>query len=120
MFCLAWVIKKVVQFVKTKHNINQCHTKFKYYHIAHNNRLQAFTILELVDPRIPLPAHFQSTSGPLPVHFRSTSSPFGPHRWSYELEVRCPINQFYKKLNFAKFADGWTSDMQTYGRTEKK
>ena len=56
-----------------------------------------------------------STSDPLLVPFRVTSGSLPVHLGPINGHMRCPIIQFYKKMNFAKFADG-----RTDGRTEKK
>ena len=51
--------------------------------------------------------HFTYTFGPLPGHFRSTWAPLDGH-------MRCPIIQFYIKIEFRKIhrwtyglTDGW-------------
>ena len=81
-----------------------------------NQKIAGTSTLRLKIPRIPLPTHIGFTSGLLRVHFRFTSGSLPVHfRFTIDGHMRCPIIQFFKKINFAKFAD-----IHTYGHMEKK
>ena len=58
--------------------------------------------LHLQIPHIPLPTHFQFTFGSLPVFFRFTSSSLLVHLGPIDGHMRCPIIQFFKKIEFRK------------------
>ena len=49
--------------------------------------------------------HFRPTLGSLWVHFLFTSGSLRVHLGPIDGHLRCPIIQFFKKINFAKFAD---------------
>ena len=55
--------------------------------------------------------HFRFISGSLLVHFRFTSGSLPVHLGPIDGHMRCPIIQFYKKMNFPKFVH-----KQTHGK----
>ena len=57
----------------------------------------------------------------LAFHFRPTSCPFPVHLGLGPIDghMRCPIIQFFKKINFAKFADGHTAIVTNKTKTTK-